>query len=346
MKKPKFKVESLNHYQAFIFLVIVLLFGLFVDNFFTLFNIKSILSSTALYTFIGIGFTTCMIAGHMDLSVGYMATTGAICVLGMKTLSGLPWWLSIVIAVSVGAIVGLINGLLVTKAKIHSFIATLGMQFVLKGGMYVYCNGAEISVEGDYGLTDKLNSVPIKFLPFSVMFIITLICVVVFAIVLAKTRFGRNVYMLGGNLETAWLAGINSDKATILVFVLSSTICALGGALFGIYQGTATPTLGEKGIAPLMVALTATIIGGTDIAGGKGKVTNTFVSIIAIVAMFSVVTSLVGKFEVQILLIGFVLAVCVIYETLTKYREQRVIGVRPNLVNRYTEETGKRMKGF
>lgn len=346
MKKPKFKVESLNHYQAFIFLALVLLFGLFVDNFFTLFNIKSILSSTALYTFIGIGFTTCMIAGHMDLSVGYMATTGAICVLGMKTLSGLPWWISIVIAVSVGAIVGLINGLLVTKAKIHSFIATLGMQFVLKGGMYVYCNGAEISVEGDYGLTDKLNSVPIKFLPFSMMFIITLICVVTFAIVLAKTRFGRNVYMLGGNLETAWLAGINSDKATILVFVLSSTICALGGALFGIYQGTATPTLGEKGIAPLMVALTATIIGGTDIAGGKGKVTNTFVSIIAIVAMFSVVTSLVGKFEVQILLIGFVLAVCVIYETLTKYRKQRVIGVRPNLVNKYMEETGKRMKGF
>lgn len=273
-----------------------------------MFNIKSLLSSTSLYTFIGIGFTVCMIAGHMDLSVGYMATAGALVVLGMHTLTGLPWAVSILIAVAVGAAVGILNGLLVTKAKIHSFIATLGMQYVIRGGMYIYCEGKEISVKGDYGLTDKLSSVPIKFLPFNVLFIITLICVIGFSIMLAYTRFGRNIYMLGGNLETAWLAGINSDRATIIVFMLSSMSCALGGALFGIFQGTATPTLGEKGIAPLMIAMTATIIGGTDIAGGKGKVLDTFISITAIVAMFSVVTSLLGKFEYQILLIGFVLA--------------------------------------
>lgn len=345
MNKTKIRAAVLNSYRAYIFLAIVLLFGATSQNFFSLYNMKSILSSTALYTFIGIGFTTCMIAGHMDLSVGYMATTGAICVLGMKTLSGLPWWLSILIAVAVGATVGLVNGLLVTKAKIHSFIATLGMQFVLKGGMYVYCNGAEISVKGDYGLTDILNSMPVKFLPFTTMFMITMALVIIFTVVLAKTRFGRNVYMLGGNLETAWLAGINSDRATILVFVISSTVCALGGALFGIYQGTATPTLGEKGIAPLMVALTATIIGGTDINGGKGKIIDTFASIVAIVAMFSVVTTKIGKFEVQILLIGFVLALCVIYETMLKYRKQKVTGIRPNLINRYREETGKKLKG-
>jgi len=240
----------------------------------------------------------------------------------------------------VGALAGIFNGILVAKAKIHSFIATLGTQFVLKGLMYIYCNGAEISVKGDFGLTDALNA-SLDFLPVSTVFIITVAVVVIFAVVLAKTRFGRSVYLMGGNLETAWLAGIKSDKSTIIVFMLSGIVCALGGALYAAYMGTATPTLGEKGIAPLMVALTATIIGGTDINGGKGSVVNTYISILAIVAMFSVLTTIVGKFEIQILFIGIALAFCVIYETLSRYNKQRTIGLRPNLLIQYQKETGK-----
>ena len=330
-----------NSYRAYIFLAVVLFFGIFANNFFTVFNMNSIMHNASLNIYIGLGFTICMIAGHMDLSVGYMATTGMMVALGMRTLSGLPWPAAILIALLVGVIVGIINGLLVTKAKIHSFIVTLGMQFVLRGGMYIYCNGAEISVKGDFGLSDFLKSMPIKFLPFSWLTIITIVIVVFFAVILAMTRFGRNVHMLGGNLETAWLAGIGSDFVTILVFVLSSSACALGGALYGISAGTANPTFGEKGIAPLMIALTATIIGGTDINGGKGKVTNTWISIIAINAMFGVVTTLTGKYEIQVLLIGVVLATCVIYETYVNYQKQKVLGIRQDLVNKYVAETGK-----
>ena len=90
-----------------------------------------------------------------------------------------------------------------------------------------------------------------------------------------------------------------------------------------------------------MVALTATIIGGTDINGGKGSVVNTCISILAIVAMFSVLTTIVGKFEIQILFIGIALAFCVIYETLSRYNKQRTIGLRPNLLIQYQKETGK-----
>ncbi|WP_243165063.1 ABC transporter permease [Christensenella tenuis] len=339
-KKVKLNAGFINDYRAYIFLAAVLVAGLFANNFYTVFNFTSIFNSSALYTFIGIGFTLCMIAGHMDLSVGYMATLGAIMVLGMHTLSGLPWAVSFIIAIGVGALFGLFNGVLVAKAKIHSFIATLGTQFVIKGIMNIYCNGAEISVKGDYGLTDAM-AVTVPVLPFSVYFLITLATVVIFAVVLSKTRFGRNVYILGGNLETAWLAGIKSDKNTIVIFMLSGIVCGFGGALYAVYTGTATPTLGEKGIAPLMVALTATIIGGTDINGGKGSVVNTFISILAIVAMFSVMTTIVGKFEMQILFIGIALAFCVIYETLSKYNKQKTIGLRPNLYNEYKKETGR-----
>ncbi len=338
--KVKINAGLINDYRAYIFLAVVLIAGLFAKNFYTVYNFTSIFNSATLYTFIGLGFTLCMIAGHMDLSVGYMANMGAIIAMGMFTLSGLPWFLAFLIAAGVGALTGIFNGILVAKAKIHSFIATLGTQFVLKGLMYIYCNGAEISVKGDYALTDALNA-SMDVLPISTVFLITLAAVVIFAIVLSKTRFGRSVYLMGGNLETAWLAGIKSDRNTIIVFMLSGIVCAFGGALFGAYMGTATPTLGEKGIAPLMVALTATIIGGTDINGGKGNVVNTFISIIAIMAMLSVVTSTVGKFEMQIMFTGIVLAFCVIYETLSKYNKQKTIGLRPNLLIQYRKETGR-----
>ncbi len=340
--KKKFNAGMINDYRALIFLAIVLIAGLFAKNFYTMFNFTSIFSGSSLYTFIGLAFTLCMICGHMDLSVGYMSTMGMMLVLGMKTLSGLPWGMAFLVAIAVGAGFGLANGLLVSKAKIHSFIVTLGMQFVLRGLLNIYSNGAEISVKGDFALTDALGATPIPFLPFNVLFIITLIVVVVLAVVLAKTRFGRNVYMLGGNLETAWLAGIKSDRSTIIVFVISGAMCALGGALFAVSQGTAIPTLGEKGIAPLMVGLTATIIGGTDINGGKGNVLNTFISIVAIMAMFSVITTLVGKFEMQILFIGIVLAFCVLYETFSKYSKMRTIGVRPDLLKKFQQETGRK----
>lgn len=336
-KKKRLSISFFNEYRAYLFLILILILGAFAKNFYTLFNIRSILNSTVLYAFIGIGFTLCMIAGHMDLSVGYMSTTGAVVVLGMHTLSKLPWIWSLLIVVGVGAIIGIANGLLVTKAKIHSFIATLGMQFVLKGGMFIYCNGAEISVKGDYGLTDAL-AYNIPHTPFSVIFLITIAMVIVFSVMLTSTRFGRNIHIMGGNLESAWLAGINSDRITNLVFMLSAIVCALGGALFGIYQATATPTTGEKGISPLMVALTATIIGGTDVHGGKGNVINTFVATLAIQAMFSALTSLIGKYEMQILLMGLVLAACVVYETLGEYKRQKMVGARPNLMIEYLQE--------
>lgn len=340
--KRKHSIKSvINEFRAYLFLLAILILGCFAKNFYTLFNIQSILNSTVLYTFIGIGFTVCMIAGHMDLSVGYMSTTGAVVVLGMHTLSKLPWFWALLIACVVGVVVGLANGLLVTKAKINSFIATLGMQFVLKGAMFIYCNGAEISVKGDYGFTDALAQ-KIPGTPFSLIFLITIAMVIIFSVMLTSTRFGRNIHIMGGNLESAWLAGINSDRVTIIVFVLSAVVCALGGALFGIYQGTATPTTGEKGISPLMVALTATIIGGTDVQGGKGSVFNTFIATVAIQAMFSALTSISGKYEMQILLMGLVLAVCVVYETLQEYKRQKMVGVRPNLIIEYAQEKSAR----
>ena len=144
--------------------------------------------------------------------------------------------------------------------------------------------------------------------------------------------------MIGGNAETAWLAGIKRDRYTILIFAFSGACCALGGAIFAIAQSSALPNMGEKGVSPLLVALAATIIGGTNTNGGKGSVWNTFVAVLGLMTMFNVLTILVSGYEIQLLANGLVLAACVFYETITAYYNEKKIGIRQPLVQEHLAE--------
>jgi ribose/xylose/arabinose/galactoside ABC-type transport system permease subunit len=330
-KKGRSIGKMVNDYRFYLLIVLMMILGIFARNFFSGFNMKAIFDSTALYALLGLGFTICMIAGHMDLSIGAMANMGAVLTMGMHTLSGHGWVFSITVAVAVGILVGFINGILVSKAKIHSFITTLGIQFVLRGAMYIYCKGAEIGDNGDFAFADVLNA-RIGFLPLSIKVVFVIIFVIIVALLMRNTRWGRNIYFIGGNEESAWLAGIKSDATTISVFTLSGFACAVGGALFAICQSSAVPNMGEKGISPLLVALAATIIGGTATTGGKGSVWNTYVSVYALMVMSNVLTSLSGKYEVQILANGLVLAACVVFETVNMYIRSRRVGERTHLL--------------
>ncbi len=329
--KRKSLPRRINDNRAYLLVALMMVLGIFAPNFFTLYNMKSILDSTILYSMIGIGFTLCMIAGHMDLSVGYMANLGAVLVMGIHTLQKQSWAVSVPVALLAGILFGALNGILISKGKIHSFIVTLGMQFVLKGIMYIYCNGAEIGDKGDFAFADFLNKF-LKPFPLTPKVIVALTMVIVLAVILNNTRFGRNVYIVGGNLETAWLGGVNSTATTVAVFAISGFVSAMGGVLFAIAQSSAAPNMGEKGIAPLMVALAATIIGGTSTDGGRGSVWKTFIAVLGLMAMFNVLTALVGKYEIQILSNGVVLAAVVLYETITNYFAKRKIGIRAQLV--------------
>jgi ribose/xylose/arabinose/galactoside ABC-type transport system permease subunit len=264
-------------------------------------------------------------------------------VMGFHSLQKLPWWISIIFALLLGTAFGVMNGIFISKAKIHSFIVTLGMQFVIKGFLYTYTNGAEVGARNDYVLSDWLNKF-LKPLPFTPKFLITIAVVILLAIILKNTRFGRNLFVMGGNRETAWLGGINADSVTILTFAMSGFMSALGGVMFAIAQASATPNMGEKGVAPLLVALAATIIGGTSTDGGRGSVWKTFVAVLGLMAMFNVLTALVGKYEVQILSNGIVLAAVVLYETITNFYAKKKIGIRSQLVHEYEQLVQSRQK--
>lgn len=337
-KNFKLNVAFINRNRSYLLLILVLLCGLiFGKNFFTAYNIRAVTGNGSLVIWLGIGFTIVLIAGHMDMTVMYVSTFAALLTLGLHSDMKLPWGLCILVGALIGVMNGLIMGFLVTKLRIHAFIASIGMQLVLKGVMYVYCNGAELSIGKDYDLNEKLNGQLLPFLPFSTYFIITTIFVLIVMVILRYTRLGRNIHMVGGNAETAWLAGIKSDRVVTAAFVISGLAAGLGGALNGIYSGAANVTMGEKGISPFYMAFTATVIGGTDIYGGKGSVIWTYVSLI----MIAFLKSLCKSTELQVLVIGAALVLCLVYETVAKYNKDKILGRRPNLHIEHQKEMAK-----
>jgi len=313
-----------------IFIVLFLIATVSAPHFFNAFNLTSLLKTANLYAMMAIGLSIVMISGQLDLSIQQVMNLGAVIALGLFTHNKLGWAASFAIAIAIGAGFGLLNGFLVAKAKINSFIVTLGTMTIVSGLIFLYTNSGSISVNGDYSFSDMLLNAQIPLLP--PITIITIIAVAIFAIVMKKTKFGRGFYMVGGNAETAWLAGIKKDKQIILGFVICGALSAFAGALFAAGQGTAVPNMGDKGISPLMVTLAAVIIGGVPMTGGKGGIVKSYFAVLTLITIFNMFSCMGAGYEVQLFTAGLVLAMVVLYESVTQYLQDKVKGIRPRLL--------------
>ncbi|HET6485015.1 MAG TPA: ABC transporter permease, partial [Spirochaetia bacterium] len=247
-----------DRYRIYIILVVVfVVMSLFAPKFFNARNFTTILNAVAMNATVAIGFTVVMICGQLDLSIGSVITFAGVLTMGLEPTLGFAG--SIAVAVAGGALVGLVNGLLVTKARINSFIVTLGTMTVLQGSIYQFSGGNSISVSTDqaFAISDFLgkNLLPLV----TPRILITLILLVVVEFVLRRTKAGRNLYITGGSRTTAWLAGINTDRYLIAAFVLSGVTAAIGGIVSDLVSTAATLNLGENS---LMYVISATIIGG------------------------------------------------------------------------------------
>ncbi len=356
-ERTKWLVE-MNENRIFIFLGLVLVImllatGLFTEKgavaFYKTGNIVPMFKTSLMPMMVGIGFTFVMIGGNFDLSIGSVINVGAIIVMGefnrFYTMLGqeeggsmaviLAWIIAIALALIAGAMVGMINGLLVAKGKVHSFIVTIGTMTAMSGFVYTYSNGNTISAK-NYALVDIIDKPLIK-LPyleiFSLRSLVVILVIIFFQILLSRTRWGKDLFMVGSNKEAAWQAGINVDKKLIQTFVISGFTAAFAGALFAISMNAAVPNYGERGINPLMMVLAATIIGGTIMTGGGGSVLKTAVAVITIQVIFNGLIVLGFGFDTQVLAAGALLGAVVIFEAYSLYKKELIKGQRPSLMD-------------
>lgn len=256
--------------------VVFILFTSLNKNFLTWQNMKNLLVAASLVGMVAVGHTYLIIAGQNDLSPGSLAAFCGVLVTLLLS-KNVPLVLAIVITLAAGALVGMANAFLVNKIKLEAFIATLVTQSVVRGFAYILCDGKPVAVSNKAFIAlGKLN---IAGLHIAVW--LMLIAFVVFGFILAKTKFGRSVYAIGGSSEAARLAGLNPQKIISLCFILIGVLTSLGGMIFAARMNSGQPA---ANVNLEFDAITAVILGGVSFAGGVGNMWGTFLGVILIQA--------------------------------------------------------------
>lgn len=250
-------------------------------------NIAAMVRAMSFIGVIAMGETFLMISGAFDLSVGSAAGLGAV------VCSALMVWYhwsipaAVLAGLATGAVIGLVNSFVVLKLGVPAFIATLGMLYIAKGISYLITKGYTIYPLPDavnkFGTAEPLNT--------SWSFIIFVIMAVIFGIVLAKTAYGRKLYVVGGNPEVAHLAGISPAKIRLSGFVLTGMCATLAGMLLMSRIVIGNPTIG---LGWELNVIAGVVIGGVSLFGGSGSIFGAVIglSIMAVVNNGLVVSKL------------------------------------------------------
>ena len=253
---------------------VFILFTILNKNFLSITNVVNILVAASLVGMVAIGHTYLIIAKQNDLSPGSLAALSGV-VVALLLQAGLPIPVAILITLCVGALVGLFNSWMVNFIKIEAFIATLVTQMIVRGAAYIICDGKPVSISNQ--AFNNIGKVRLIGIPVSVW--VMIICLVAFGFILAKTRFGRSVYAIGGSTEAARLAGLNPKRIITTCFIMIGVLTSLGGIIFAARMNAGQPA---ANVNLEFDAITAVVLGGVSFAGGVGDMGGTVLGILLI----------------------------------------------------------------
>jgi len=266
-------------FSLVLLLALVVVFFQFASqghSFLSAVNIRSILDSMVLYILFSVGACLLLISGHIDLSPGFIGVFSGI-LLGTMLVGGVPWFIAIPICIVAGAAFGLFNAFLIYKLGLQGFIATLATGSFIAQGLAEVVSGGRIVVISDpaiiwIGTGRIFGEIPIAI-------IISLVLMIVFGVVLSKTKFGRGIYMCGGNKTAALFAGLNPGRLAYVLFALSGAFGALAGIIYSGRMLIANFTSTSGYAFP---AITAAILGGISFGGGAGNMLGCFLGLLII----------------------------------------------------------------
>ena len=307
--KRVFSIESIGIY---VFLVaIILFFALMTDAFLTFDNFIVILRQVSIIGICAFGETLVVIGGGIDLSVGSTVALSGVIAASLAKFLEVPVPLAFLAGIAAGSVCGLLNGILTTKVKIPSIIVTLGTLTIIRGLAFIIVGG--VTVFGMPLSYRVLGRSYIGFVPIPVLIMVGIFAV--FFIVLNMLSFGRYVYAIGSNEEAAVISGVNVDKMKTAVFMLCGLMAGIGGAILSsrLDSGQAATAQGLE-----LDVLTAVVLGGVSIAGGKGKLESVFVGVLIIGILANGMVLLNIQHFYQLVIKGGVLLFAVGLDTLRK----------------------------
>ena len=303
-------------------IVIVIVFSLLSPNFLQFDNVVGILIATTVNGILALGVTFVIISGSIDLSVGTVMTLSAVMTAVFITVWQLPVPVGIVAGIATGGIAGLVNGVLVARLKIPSFIATLGMLNVAKGLALVISGLKPIyfndTPEFNRAAMGSVIGGIVPGLEIPNLVVVLFVSALAASLILSKTILGRFTFALGSNEEAARLSGVNVDAWKMAVFTVCGLFSGVAGVLIGARLNSAQPSLGQ---GYELDAIAAAVIGGTSLSGGEGSILGTVIGAFIISTLTNGLRILSVPQEWQTVVTGGIVIIAVYLDIVRRRRQ-------------------------
>ena len=288
---------------VFALLVEIIYFACTNKHFFNFNNFLNIGLYAAIIGVISCSVTFINISGMIDLSVGsQIAVSGMVAAVLLE--KGYPWYVAVIAALLAGALCGAVNGFFVTKLKLNAFITTIATMQIFRGVAYLLTNGMSLAVSDESFLF--IGRGYILGLPMSLL--IMIVAFVAFHLISKYTVFGRNIYMIGGNAQASFLSGISVNSIRFRLYLLNGFMAGVSGVLMSAQTGSGIPSAAATYNT---TALSAVILGGAALTGGKGTIFGTFLGSMVLAILTNGMTmNGIGAYWQEIT-IGLVLVVAV-----------------------------------
>jgi len=255
-------------------LILCLVLSLLSDRFLTVGNLTNVLRQSTINLIIAIGMTYVILTAGIDLSVGAVLALATVVTADLLQ-RGVPILPTVVLGLLLGGVLGMANGLLISRVKVPAFVATLGMMTVARGLALTYTQGRPIT-----GLPDAFRYIGTGYLgPIPMPIIVAGVTFIAGYILLTRTRMGMYIYAIGNNPIAAHYTGIATSNYTTFVYVLAGSLAALAGMILVARLDSAQPT---AGISYEFDAIAAVVVGGTSFAGGEGSLMGTLLGVLVI----------------------------------------------------------------
>lgn len=256
-------------------LIAIAVFSMTNSKFLTWDNFALIFSTVAFVGIVAVGQTLLVISGEFDLSVGAVAGLAGYVSASLMTDGAWPIPLALLAGIGIGCMVGFVNGTLVTRFGVSSFIVTIGMLYVVRGLCEFFSNGESI-----FPIPSGLTSAGLQTVEgISWAFLILVALVILAEFTLRRTVPGRAILATGGDAETARIVGINTHRVKLGAFIMVGLLAAVAGILQMITIGSGTPTAGAGWE---LTSVAAVVIGGTSLFGGSGSAVGTLIGVVTL----------------------------------------------------------------
>ncbi len=287
-------------------LIMIAIFSIAAPRAFpTLTNFLNILNQASLTAIIAGGLTVVLIVGEMDLSIGYHGSLAGVLVTGLMVKQGLPVWLAIVLVLGVGVVVGIVNGTIVTKVKVNSVIATLGIGSILVGLTFAYSTGVPIAS----GVPKSFTAIALnRSMGIPNNIIISFVVLLMLWLLVNRTDLGQQIQAVGGNMEAARLSGIRVDRVKIIAYITAGLCASATGILLASLIGSGTASAADS---YLLNAFAATFLGSATLKDGEFHIPGTFIGVLIIGIGFNGLAILGAPTFYQYIFQGAILVIAV-----------------------------------